>query len=499
VEDLNTKIVNYFQRFFKNNQVNTATRVIDLGFESMDYLQLSAFIFNTTGCWFDISKINNDTRISDISSFIFKLEQDKSIHKIMVKLDVYQRYAYSYQFKDKCNLYVISFISYLYLKEPVDIPKLKQAIADTLNNHYMLNSKLTRIIDDYYFERTPIQSDFIFKGSLFFPKRDLSRLMINVHSDRLVNIYVQRKKKHYYLILAFQHIALDEWSQKIVQEEIFRRYAGLYNAPKKNVDEDIPALCTIYTASISEQSNTDELRALYNKIDPYEYGHLDQMFYGKPQRNQSNFVITKEELEQYVKINHIDGFPNSVIFAFIFHQMVRQISGVDKLIFYTSLSNRHLPISKINELVGNLPNCLPLFLNSKNLDSTQFAATIHESLKICFKHMSYGAVIRMILENNKLLNDFMSPARQPYTLLYSYINNISKTIYGNDSITSNYVDWNKSKTYICIKRNRNLTFDVHNLGSEFYIHIRSQMVNNIHHTMVHDFLKSNFPDVLLKI
>ena len=330
------------------------TKLDDLGFESIDYIELSTFIFETTGQWLDISKFNKESRISDISSYLQNIPLEKLQHKIMAKLDNWDRYVYSSQLKDEHSIDITYIVVCLCLKEDIDIPKLKLAITQTQNNNYLLNCKLIRVVDDYYLERTPIQSELTFKGSILFPRKDLVKLKIRVQSNRLVNIFIQRKKKHYYLIITFHHIALDGWSSIIVQEEIFRRYAGLGGIKTKTASEDIRALNKKYSASLNVQSNTDELVSLLQSIEPREYNQLGHLFQGKLQTNYHCFVIKKETMDHYARDNNINNFPYSVILTFMFHQMINRLAGVDKLTIYTTLSNRCLPISGIKELVTNL-------------------------------------------------------------------------------------------------------------------------------------------------
>ena len=156
VDDLGEKVLSYIQNHFKNDSINRNAKLVDLSFESIDYIALAAFIFKKTGRWVDISRIDNSTRISDISSYLVNLEQRRPKRKLMVKLDDLQRYVYSSQFEDKDTIYVTYIIQYLCLKEGIDLSKLQRAIEDTLKNHYILNSRLIRIIDDYYFEKNKI-------------------------------------------------------------------------------------------------------------------------------------------------------------------------------------------------------------------------------------------------------------------------------------------------------------------------------------------------------
>ncbi|MGL5741036.1 MAG: condensation domain-containing protein [Legionella sp.] len=489
-DNLKQIITSYFQPFFKDNEVNAETRLTDLGFESIDYIELGAYLFQTAGAWLDVSRIANNTKISNIASYVLNCEPHTSEQQELVLLDNFQKYVYTRQLKDP-NLHftqVTYVIHYLCLRQDVDLSQLKIAIMDTLNNHFLLNSKLIKVVDDYFFHNSAPQDDFTFKGSRFFPKNDLTKLAISVHSDRLVNIYLQRKRKQYYLIISFHHVALDGWAYNVVQEEIFRRYAGLYEDKKESSLKDIPSLNKIYPSSLNEPSNTDELRALFEPIEPFQFNHVDHVFSGRVQQHSDCFVITKENLNHYARERNLHEFPPSVVLAFMFYHLIYEVSGVKRLIIHTSLSNRNLPVPGIKELVANLATGLPLFLNMKHLEPEQFAAHIHELLKVYFKHMSYGAITRILLEHNTLLNEFISPLRGPYYLLFGYVNNISKVIYGNDSITNRYVDWTQSSSHLCM-RNKRVFFDVYNYGTEFFIQIHSSMAGSYYTKMINSLLK----------
>ena len=109
--------------------------------------------------------------------------------------------------------------------------------------------------------------------------------------------------------------------------------------------------------------------------------------------------------------------------------------------------------------------------------------------------MSYGAITRVLLENNTLLNTCISPSRQPYRLTHTYINNPSHIIYGNDSITRNYINWSKSRTHINIENDMRIFLFIHNSGPEFVIELHSRVKIGVHDMMV-DFIKLNFSDCL---
>lgn len=494
MDDFNKNITNYFQRYFKNDLVDTEVRLVDLGFESMDYIELASFLLETMHKWLDISKINNATKISDIFACLLTVQEEET-NKKRVKLDKIQQNAYSYEFHHNHPEAVTYIIHYLNLQESIDIPKLEEAIRKTLDNHYLLNSKLTREIDDYYFDPAPKQSSIYFKGSVFFPERDIVKLRVTIHAERLVNIYLQRKKKQYYLIIAFHHIAMDGWSNKIILEEIFRRYADLYPKKQKNPQAEIQALNRTYHASLNEPSNPEELKKIFNAIDPEQFYQLDHLFYGTLQFNSSCLVVTTKQMKQYADKNHMNGVPLNVIITVLLYNLLCKVSGSDKLTLYTSLSNRFLPIPGIRELVTNLATGLPLFLEQAQLTPKQFAETINETLKIYFKHMSYGAITRILLEGKTLLNQYISPYHQPYYLMLTYMDDMNRTMYGNDSIVNHYIHWPKSKTYICTL-GRLIFFHVEHLNDNLVINIHSSAAKGVHTRLLHQ-LKTIFPDILL--
>lgn len=495
VDDVNEHLEHYFQRFFPSKTIDTQARLIDLGLESIDYIGLAAFLFKTTNKWLDIEKFNTNTKIADLSSYLIEQKKERNLHIKRVKLDAFQRYVYAPQLNGKKTDEGTYIIHHLQLKDPIDVEKMKQAIRDTLNNHFVLNSKIIRLQDDYYFEAVAEPEEVLFEGSFLLPHRDINRLKINVHADRLVDIYLQKKKNNYYLIISFHHIALDGWSYKIIQEEVFRRYAGLYSLEQKKSTVDVNGLSKLYNASINEPSNIDELREIFESVEPTEYNNIDYWFASKLKFSYDSFVLSKKDVDDYARAHHIEGASSSVIFTFMLHQMISQSFGANKLFIYLSLSNRFLPITGIENLAGNMVTGYPIFLNDTQITSQEFAADIEKKLRIYFKHMSYGAASRILLEGNTILNNYVSPIRRPFALMLTYINNTSKLLYGSDSISSDYINWSKSKTNIS-EKGVGIFWDVHHMGTEFLIDMHCRMRKGFYTPLLHSFLKTYFPNTL---
>ncbi|KTD60704.1 condensation domain-containing protein [Legionella shakespearei] len=488
---INQKIVEYLQLHCKNQEIHLGMQLKELGFESIDYIQFATYLFNETKQWLDISKLDEEKPLSALGSCLSDTNPCAVNLKESIKLDRLKARGYAAQINGEESNRVSYVVHFLALQEHVDLNRLKSAIIDTLNNHFILNSKLTCVNDEYYLIAAERQSDIWFKGSFFFPKKDINSLAITVHSPRLANIYLQKKKGHSFLIISFHHIIMDGWSHKLVQEEIFRRYAGL-PVEQNNISKDFISLNNIYPVSMNEPSNTKELKAVFNAIKPGHYRNFDCLFEKKTETKYCNLVISKEEMDDYAEKNNIQGYPYSTIFSFMMYHMVRQLSGHDKLLLYISLSNRFLPIPGVVELVGNMVTGLPLFLDENQMSSQDFAAHIDKLLQLYFKHMSYGAVVRLLMEGDALLNKYISPFTTPYYILLTFTNNVTKMVYKEDPITGNYVYWNKSKCYLHDK-NKRLFCDVHDMGSEFYVHFHTRMKKGMYHSMLSNFLAIHFP------
>src|SRR5690606_7500622 len=132
-----------------------------------------------------------------------------------VKLDELQKHAYAAQFNgEQCNR-VTYVIHYLQLQDHVELPRLLDAIVVTINNHFILQCKITQLNDECYLVASEPQNEFLLKSPLlsrhFFSKKDIKKLTLTVYSDRLAGIYLQKKKNKYYLIINFHHIILDGW------------------------------------------------------------------------------------------------------------------------------------------------------------------------------------------------------------------------------------------------------------------------------------------------
>ena len=91
IDELNKQITTYFQPFFKDRPVNFEAKLSDLGFESLDYIELAAFFLKKTNNWIDISQLNNHSKISSLSSYLINSNIEKPPYKDKVILDKLSR------------------------------------------------------------------------------------------------------------------------------------------------------------------------------------------------------------------------------------------------------------------------------------------------------------------------------------------------------------------------------------------------------------------------
>lgn len=487
-------IFEYFTRFFDRQPIDIERKIVDLGLESIDYLEMAEEFLRITGKWLDVAKIHNEMRIADIGSCLVELNLTHASPQNKVMLNPLQRGFYSKELDEHFDQ-SLCIIASLCLQGISDIRQLEIAIADTLANHFMLNSKLKWIDSDYFFVSAGMQTDFNLRAPIFFSKKELQRLITTVHADRLVRIYVQKKKNHYFLIMAYHHIALDGWSAALVREEIFRRYEGTHEIKCINQEEEINALNRAAEFREHTRNTLRELKTRLSQINPYEYNHLEPLFQGTLENRNTCFTLEKKWVDQFAHQHQIQDSPYSVIFALVFHQMISQIAGVNKLFFYMSFSNRNLPIPHIKELIGNLATGLPVFFNNKNLTTQEFAAQIKDNFTLYFKNMSYTRLVE-IWENEIINQRFMSPRHQRYRLVYTYINKITEDEY----IQNKYIDWDKSINETLPENSANVSgkkkvafLRVYNMGPHFVVMLSTQMKKKVHDlllTQLHELMNS---------
>jgi acyl-coenzyme A synthetase/AMP-(fatty) acid ligase len=482
VSDQIDEVSDYFKRFFHEKEMDINLRIMDLGLESIDYIEMTDEFLKLTGRWLDISKINNDTRISNITSCLVHLNMEKSDITHAVKLNYIKKIIYSIELNDPEYKNWKCFIASYLLKVDINIERLETAIAETLSKHFILTSKLELRDDDYFFVNTNIQSNFRLRTPIFFPKSTYSKLSTSVHSDRLVRLYIQKKGGHYFLIMAYHHIALDGWSALLVREEIFRRYEGGHRIKSIKKTDEIEYLNRAHQINLNNNNNFNELKSLLLQVNPDDYNHLDPLFHGILEKKTTCFSIEKDSIDHFIRKNKLQTFPYSVVFALLLHQVMSCIAKINKLIFYITFSNRNLPVPHAKDLLTNLATSLPVFLDSTNLTPRAFASQIKENLTVYFKHMSYGELTE--IWSNEIINRrFLAARNHPYHLIYTYINKIIDDEY----VQNNYIDWDNStnETRPGNRSNQGSTFlSVYNMGSQFVVTLNSKMTKGLHSSLI---------------
>ena len=336
----------------------------------------------------------------------------------------------------------------------------------------------------YFFERTKPQTDFWLKSPGLFKKNRL-KLEALTHSERLIYIYLQKKNHQNFLIITFNHIALDGWSALLVREEIFRRYEG-WNQTKLLKNEEIESLNKINEIWLPPLNSLYELEKELNSINAQEYNQKNCLFDGDLVAQNTCFLISKEKMEQFISRNRLNNFPFSVLFALVMNQAVLQLINNQKLMFYVTLSDRNLPIEHIEYLVANLATNLPIFFNSENKTLIERARELQKLFTLYFKNMSYSA-ISAIWEKQIIDRDYLLFTNHPYPIVYTYINKMSEQEY----IQNKYINWTSSINELHFGIDLGIFLRVYNLGSQFVVILNTTMNKGLHEKIL-NYMKKIF-------
>ncbi|MFT4059820.1 MAG: AMP-binding protein [Legionella sp.] len=477
-------ITQYFQRFFPNHKVDKEAKILDLNLESIDYIEMINELLKITGKWLDIAKINNNTRIATISSCLVDLNIAKSTFNEIIKLNPSQRRCY---FTARGLLIdpekYEAFHHYFYcLKGPIDIKKLKISIQQTIANHFMLSCKLKEIDGELFFVRTDLPFKIKVRNSLFFPKRMYEQLQITINSERLVKIYIQKKKKQYFLVIAFHHIALDGWSVMLLREEIFCRYEDNYKIPLLNKEEEVVSLNQIDDVWQQGGYNIQALKSLMPPAPPSPK-ILETLFNGPLEEQHTCISLSKKQVDVFAYGNEIGRYSYSTIFVLLFHQAISLLTGTNKLFFYTTFSNRNLPVAHIRQLLTNLVASVPISFDSTHLTTKEFALQIQQNLAVFFKNMGNGVFDE--LWEDKVMEELLLSLRKS-CIIFTYINKVS----GDEYIQDKYIDWDQTINKISYKKNQGMIFfRIYNMGSKFVVLVNTYMKKHTHAYLMSHFKK----------
>lgn len=471
----NDNLNDFFMRFFPNKQVDFDTPIMSLGLESIDYIDLSVFFFKKTKKWLDISLLNETTRIKDLDSCLAPLHFEKYPSKSAVKINP----ELAFYFLD-CQREVY-LTSYYCIHGEIDFKKLELAIAQTIAAHFMLSCKIVRLKDDYFFEKTEPQQSFWLKKSLFFKKR-MPKLEVLMHSERLVNIYIEKKDRKNFLIIAFNHIAIDGWAALLIREEIFRRYEGSEEVYLPR-NEEIAALNKINEICLPTNNTLNEFKQELLKIKPSEYTQVNSLHNGSLIEKTSCFVIPKEKIEQFKARNHLNNIPTGVLFILVFTNALLSLIKKKKLMFYITLSNRNLPIEDIQTLIISTARFLPIFYNSENKSIVECADELKKLFFLYFKSM-HPPAIKGLFEQQPIDSSYFFIEKQAFPIMYTYINTINKQEY----IQNKYIDWERSinhHSYDVL----GAFLRVYNLNSQCAVILNSKMNEGLHDHIINYFKK----------
>jgi hypothetical protein len=459
-----TGIIAFFKKFFPNQEVNTQAFIMSLGLDSSDYIELAQQCFKQTGKWLDNSQINKFTRISDLPSYLITMHFKKTLPTTAVK--VHPSLVWGI-LELNTEIYLIS---YLCLDKSINFKKLESAIAQTIEYHFMLSCKIVRINEEYFFERTHPQTDFWLPKPFF--KKNLSTVKVFTHSERLVYFYLQRRGKQTFLIIAFNHIALDGWSVVLLREELFRRYEG-YKERVLSKSKEIELLNRIN--DIWLPTSLCELEQELKNINISEYTQVDKLFNGPLVTHNTTFSIPQEKVDKFIAHNHLGSIPYSVIFALVLSNSLCELIKKNKLMFHMAFSDRNLPIEGIKTLLMCVATAFPIFFNSEHKTVLECAQELQRLFSIYFKNMHYSAAAEL-WEKQIIERKYLFSGEFSHMIAFSYVNKINEI----DYIQNKFIDWNNSINEFYAPEKVGVHFRVANLDTQFLIVLTTTISQGLH-------------------
>ncbi|QBR83259.1 hypothetical protein E3983_02125 [Legionella israelensis] len=488
-KESNPDFFSFFKKFFPNGNVDLNCRLVDLGMESIDYIEMGERIFQDTGKWLPSSLLNEECTIGQIPEKLCNPIIEDEPGEGKVKLNKVQEISFAKQIKGEKSHHQSRryFISYFCLAENIDIPRLQFAIKEMIDNHFMLCCHLEEEDGNYYFVRSLKPANFELKHKWFTMSRIDKRLITSVHSERLVNFYIQKKGKRYYLIMAYHHIALDGWSALQLREELFLRYEDNEQVKSKQLSpaEEIYYLNRLHQLKFTKDVNIEELLALAQNIRKQEYSPLSHLFDSNLVDKNTFFILSKKKFNAFITHYQLNMLPNSSILLLVFYMVMSGFSSFKKLLIYSSMSNRYLPGIKLKELMTNIAFSLPVFIDGESTKNiNELASIIKQKLDVNFRHMSYEALIKF-WSNDIAHKYYVHRAELPYWLQYTYINYRTD----EDCIQNKYIDWEKSSSFVALEEKGMIFFRVYDLKDRFIINIDSKMNKGLHSPIVNQFLE----------
>lgn len=469
-----------FQPFFPMQKVNCNAKIVDLGMESIDYIELSQSLLKLTGKNLDFSKMSATTRIADLNNCLTKIQCDTSLQEQHeVKLSPRQTAYYKKEIQKNNAKLSHRHIAFLCLKKPIDIGQLEQAIAETIANHFMLSCRLECRNGEYFLVRASLPTHFKIRAPLLFINKLPSELQLTIHSDRLVKIGLQQRKNNLFLVISYHHIVLDGWAVSLLREEIFRRYEGI---PVEKVAQGEEIKCLNQVRDINYKNNILSETKKILCVNYLEFNQFKNLFNSTMEARHTTFEVSKEQIDSFIKRFKIENASYNIVGALLLYLTLKEITQKNKILFLLTLSNRHLPILNIHKLITCMAQVLPLFIDAQHKTIPEVVEYLQECFTHYFKHMSYSDSVELW---NELFNESISMHDKPIQIIYTYINKITTEFTQNK-----YINWSESINELCFRK-KIIFFRVYNFESKFVIILNTKIKKGYHDQMIkalYDFL-----------
>lgn len=483
---LQTDLLNFFKKYFVGGGVDRNVLLSDLNLSQLDYLSLSEYAMVRTGRFLDLSYNQAGFRLKDIPKHLFPIPKPIYSSPNKVKIGSYH-FAKFIQPYLKNGTDEGGFIFRYPLVPQISFYKLKLAILNTINNHYMLSVRVVNQSGSFYWARVKPSEDIIVRSNWFVKKEPLSdaELKININSPQLVRIYLEQIKKQKYLVISYHQIAMDDWSLNQLLFEVFARYQDKFINDLPDLSMQAFYLNRIGLPLTNTQKDIENLVKIFQRFPHVNSQSLTPVFSNRAPHLSSIIVIPKSNIDKFKKHHQISNEPDSSVFLILMYLSLSKALSVDSLIIHLTLFNRINPCYFSGQLLFNCQTFLPLLILPHSKIKKQ-ASYITMMLSYYFHHMDFET-IKHFYHNEQVKVWMNEQVSNDYKLLFSYV--------PSTKVKSQYqsllIEWCQVQSQLTDEEQGRIFFRVCEMDQQFIVHLDTKLVGEIHSDILMN-LKENF-------
>lgn len=278
---------------------------------------------------------------------------------------------------------------FIKLEKNVDIPRLKQALEATFENHSYFKSRLTVDDDGVVYKvpsDEPAQVEVKEMHDSEFDKRSLVT-PFDLLNERLYRCCIFNLDSYVMLFFDIHHIFYDGSSAKIFLNDIDRAYKGLPLEPELYTANDV-------STQEAQRLKTDELdsaKKYYNSV--FGECELDSVIIndkndGKPSAKAVYYDFTSFNANDIKEFCRKNGVKTSTFFSGVYGLLLAKFAGAEECLFSTIYNGRN---EKLVNTCGMFVKTLPVYCDfRKNESVAEFLKNLNTQIESSRKNDLYS-------------------------------------------------------------------------------------------------------------